>query len=49
MITLSDGGAWCSLLVLQTDLLQRHQVVCQLTAAFKYRCVGSLNAANGIG
>ncbi len=43
-ITFSDGSAWCSLFVLQSDLLQRHQVVRQLTAPFKYCGVGSLNA-----
>ena len=42
--TFSDGGARRSLLVLQPDLLQRHQVVRQFTASFKYCGVGSLNA-----
>lgn len=43
-ITFSDGGAGGSLLVLQPDLLQRHQVVCELAASFEHRGVGSLKA-----
>lgn len=48
MITFSNGSARCSFFMFQTDLLQRHQVVCQLTAPFKYCGVGSLKAIKGI-
>lgn len=49
LATFPDGSAWGSLLVLQPDLLQRHQVVRQLTASFEYCGVGSLNAAQNTG
>lgn len=48
-ITFSDRSAWRSLLVLKPDLLQRHQVVRQLTASFKYCGVGTLNIQHRLG
>lgn len=40
--TFSDGSAWSSFFVLQSDLLQRNQVVGQLAATFVHRGVRPL-------
>lgn len=41
-LTFSNGSAWSTFLMLQTDLLQSHQVIRQLTAPFIYCSVGAL-------
>lgn len=46
-ITLSDGGAWRSFFMFQTDLLQCHQVARQLAATLKYCSVGALKSSTG--
>lgn len=48
LLTFSDGCARGSFLMLQPDLLQRHQVVCQFTASFKHCGVSSLKATHSI-
>lgn len=42
LYTFSDGCAWRPLLVLQSDLLQRHKVVRQLTPPLEDRSVRAL-------